>query len=227
MKQVTVQPMADVRDMYTAHTLMRREFRLLPRAVRDVAPGNTRQTAIVAAHAQKVCLILHLHHKGEDLVLWPLLLERGGERAAAIVPTMEEQHHGIEAALHDVNELLPTWQSTAQGGENLATAFDVLLDRLLEHMTMEEQEILPLAEKFVTAAEWDKLGEHGLAATPKKALPLSLGMMMYEGDPDVIKEILSHAPLVARLIMPIVAPRIYASQAKRVYGTPTPPRCGA
>ena len=226
MIQATNEPMADVRDMYMAHTMMRREFRLLPQAVRDVAPGDTRRAAVVADHAQKVCLLLGLHHEGEDAVLWPLLWERGAEQAAAIVPTMEEQHHGIEAALHDVNALVPAWQSTAQDGENLAAAFDALLDRLLEHMALEEKEILPLAEKFVTAAEWARLGEHGLSKTPKKDLPLGLGMAMYEGDPEVVKAVLSHAPLMARLIMPIMAPRIYASQARRVYGTPTPPRIG-
>jgi hypothetical protein len=36
-----------------------------------------------------------------------------------------------------------------------------------------------------------------------------------------------HAPLMARLIMPVMAPRIYASRARRVYGTPTPSRIQA
>ena len=52
-------------------------------------------------------------------------------------------------------------------------------------------------------------------------------MMMYGGVPEVVKAVLSHAPLMARLIMPIMAPRIYASRARRVYGTPTPPRIQA
>ncbi|MFD3452057.1 hypothetical protein ACFWVC_07725 [Streptomyces sp. NPDC058691] len=117
--------------------------------------------------------------------------------------------------------------TTARDGEPLAEAVDRLLDRLLEHMAMEEKEILPLAAEFITAAEWARLGEHGIAKSPKKDLPLSFGMMMYEGDPEVIKEVLGHAPLVPRLIMPILAPRLYASHAKRVYGTPTPPRVGS
>ena len=72
MIQAANKPMADVPDMYMAHTMMRREFRLLPQAVRDVAPGDTRSAVVVADHAQKVCLILGLHHEGEDAVLWPL-----------------------------------------------------------------------------------------------------------------------------------------------------------
>ncbi|MDX3072626.1 hemerythrin domain-containing protein [Streptomyces sp. MI02-7b] len=220
------EPMADVRDMYMAHTMMRREFRLLPQLVRDVAPGDTGRAEVVAAHADKVCLILHLHHEGEDAIVWPRLLERGGEETAAIVPTMEGQHHVIESALHEATELLSPWRTTAHGGEELADALDRLLTALLEHMALEEKEILPLAEKYITAAEWQLLGEHGMAGSPKKVLPLAFGMVMYEGDPEVVKAVLAHAPFAARLIMPIIGPRLYASHARRVYGTSTPPRVG-
>jgi hypothetical protein len=123
-------------------------------AVQNAASFVRFNAAAAADHAQKVCLIFGLHHEGGDAVLCPLLWERGAEQAAAIVPSMEEQHHGIEAALHDVNALVPGWQSTAQNGENLVAAIDAPLDRLQEHMAQEEKEIGPLAEKFVTAAEW-------------------------------------------------------------------------
>lgn len=227
MVQTVNEPMADVRDMFMAHTMMRREFRLLPQLVRDVAEGDTRRAAVVAAHADKVSLILHLHHEGEDKVVWPRLLARGGERTASIVPRMEEQHHGIDAALTEASVRLADWRATARNGAELAAALDRLVDRLLEHMALEEKEILPLAEEFITAAEWAELGEHGMANSPKKDLPLAFGMVMYEGDPEVIKAVLSHAPLVPRLIMPILAPRLYASHARRVHGTPTPPRLGS
>ncbi|SNS67744.1 Hemerythrin-like domain-containing protein [Actinacidiphila glaucinigra] len=227
MVRTVNEPMADVRDMFMAHTMIRREFRLLPQLVREVEAGDVGRAGVVADHADKVCLVLHLHHEGEDEVLWPRLLERGGERTAAIVPTMEEQHHGIDAALTEVTGLLAGWRTTARDGEALAAALEVLLDRLLEHMALEEKEILPLAEEYITAAEWAGLGEHGMANSPKKDLPLAFGMVMYEGDPATIKAVLSHAPLVPRLIMPLLAPRLYASHAKRVYGTPTPPRVGA
>lgn len=226
MTYATNEPMADVSDMYMAHAMMRREFRLLPDLVHDVKPGDIARAQVLADHADKICLVLHLHHEGEDIVLWPLLLERGAEDAARIVPTMEKQHHGIEAALNDVNAIMPTWRSTAGDSGRLATALEVLRDRLVEHMAMEEREILPLAEKYVTAAEWNQLGEHGLKGSPKKDLPLTLGMVMYEGDPAVVKAVLANAPAPARLIMPLLAPRLYAKHAKRVHGTPTPPRVG-
>ncbi len=84
--------------------------------------------------------------------------------------------------------------------------------------------ILPLAEKHITADEWKEIGEHGLKQFPKKYLPLTFGMLMYEGDPAAIKTMLAGAPLPARLIMPIIGPRLYAAHARRVHRTATPRR---
>ncbi|GHH09541.1 hemerythrin domain-containing protein [Streptomyces lanatus] len=226
MSPAVDEPMADVRDMYMAHTMLRREFRLLPELTRDVTPGDAQRAAVVAAHAELLCSVLHLHHEGEDLLLWPRLVQRAGEEAADIVPTMEEQHHAIDRIHTEVAKLLPPWRAAGEGGEELAEAFERLLSVLLEHLELEEREILPLAQKYVTAAEWKQLGEHGLAHSPKKTLPLTFGMAMYEGDRDVLRSVLAEAPLPARLIMPVLAPRLYAAHAKRVHGTSTPPRVG-
>ncbi|WFF00270.1 hemerythrin domain-containing protein [Micromonospora sp. WMMD964] len=221
------EPMADVRDMYMAHALMRRELGLLPRVVRGVTPGDAARAEIVGAHTELVTMILHLHHQGEDALLWPLLNARGGAEATAIVPIMEKQHHAIEEANETVAALLPGWRATGRGGDDLADACERLYTAVAEHMTLEEREILPLAEKHVTHAEWKQMGEHGMKDAPKKSVPLALGMMMYEADPEVIKGILAEAPLLIRLLMPIIAPRTYAKHAKRIHGTATPPRSTA
>ncbi|MGI5250417.1 MULTISPECIES: hemerythrin domain-containing protein [Streptomycetaceae] len=224
MNQLNDEPMADVRDMYMVHTMLRREFGLLPQLIRDVAPDDIKRSEVVGAHAEFVCEVLHLHHEGEDVVLWPLLHQRGGEEAEDVVPVMERQHHGIESANAEVLRLLPQWRSTARAGQELAEAFDRLQAALLEHMAMEEERILPLAEKYVTAAEWRRLGEHSLEKSAKKSLPLAFGMAMYEGDREVVAGVLAEAPLPVRLLMPAIARRWFARHATRVHGTPTPPR---
>lgn len=220
------EPMADTRDMYMAHAALRREFRLLPDLIRSVTPGDTRRAEVVGAHAALVCAVLHQHHEGEDLLLWPKLVARGGAKAAAIVPTMEQQHHAIEDGHAEVTGLLGGWRSTGRGGEALADAFERLTTVLVEHMALEEKEILPLTEKHLTAKEWHQLGEHGKAVTPKKVMALVMGMAMYEGDPEVVKAVLSTLPLPVRLLAPALGRRKYAAHAKRVHGTATPPRLG-
>ncbi|MFC4533955.1 hemerythrin domain-containing protein [Sphaerisporangium dianthi] len=218
--------MADVRDMYAAHIALRREFGLAPALVRGVTAGDTRRCASVSDHLDLLSAMLHAHHGGEDALLWPKLLERGNEEIAPVVHLMESQHELLDRTNDEVRAGVAAWRRNAgaQEREALASALDRLGPVLVEHMAMEEEHILPLAEKYVTASEWQELGKHSMTEIPRKRLPLAFGMAMYEGDPEVIKAILAEAPLVARLLMPIMGPRAYASHAKRVYGTATPAR---
>jgi hemerythrin-like domain-containing protein len=145
--------MADVRDMYMAHTLFRREFGLLPDQVRYVVEGDRQRGEIVGAHIDLLCRVLSAHHEAEDLILWPLLLERAGQHAQAIVPTMQAQHASLENALATIAALLTPWRASAREGPALATVCSELNSVAVEHMALEEEQILPLAEKYVTAAE--------------------------------------------------------------------------
>jgi hypothetical protein len=66
---------------------------------------------------------------------------------------------------------------------------------------------------------WAGWGEHGtvpLGAFPKKSLPLVFGLMMEQGDPAVIKDILDDAPLPVRLLMPVIGPPIATAHNKRL-----------
>lgn len=218
--------MADVRDMYTVHIVFRREFGQLSSLVRAVGEGDTARAELVGDHIQLLCSMLHSHHSGEDELLWPKLLDRGPDEIAPIVHLAEAQHEAVDKAITDIDGVLPLWRSTASAADrdNLANAAERLYAPLIEHLNMEEERILPLAEKYVTATEWQELGQHSMASLPKNRLPLLFGMAMYEGDPEVMKEIVATMPLLPRLLMPSLAPRLFGSYARRIHGTRTPAR---
>jgi hypothetical protein len=218
--------MADVGEMYLVHTMLRREFSLLPDLIRGAGRDANRR-ARIGAHAQLLCQILHSHHESEDLVLWPLLLERAEAEATEIVAVMEEQHHAIAAAHDEVVHRLDDWCRFGRDREGFATVVDDLVWVMTEHTALEEKAVLPLAEKYVTAAEWQQMGQHGMDTFQKRLLPLAFGMLMYEGDPAVMRRTLSNVPLPARLLMPIIAPRAFSRHARRIYGTATPPKITA
>ena len=102
-------PMAEVGEMYLVHTMLRREFSLLPESIRGAGRNDAKRRAHIGALAQLLCQILHTHHEGEDLVLWPLLLERAEAEAIEIVAVMDEQHHAIAAAHDEVVHRLGDW----------------------------------------------------------------------------------------------------------------------
>lgn len=217
---------ADVRPMIVLHNAFRREFRLLPALVRGVADGDTGRSQIVAEHIDFVTTILHAHHHGEDVVLWPILLDRGPEEIASVVHVMEGHHKQIEQLNKEIAASLATWRNRAAPaeGESLADALDRLIVVLNEHLGMEEERILPIVAKHVTMTEWDQMGNEAGVEVAPALQPVGVGMLMYEGDPQVIDLDLARMPPEARAAFKTAAPQAYAAHSLRVHGTPTPPR---
>jgi hemerythrin-like domain-containing protein len=223
------EPMADIRDMYVVHAVLRRELGLAPELVRGVLEGDTGRSSVVGGHVELMLSLLHTHHSGEDAHIWPRLLERTPQEVAPIVHTMESQHHGIEAAQADIITDLKTWSSeaTAAPREQLAAALDRLNLLLDEHLGVEEQKVVPLIGVHITAAEWNAMVQEGGAGTPPEQLPLMFGMLMYEGDSEVVQLAVDNMPPEIRPVIKDIAAQAYADYAKNVHGTATPPRTAA
>ncbi|MGY1605597.1 hemerythrin domain-containing protein [Geodermatophilus sp. SYSU D00700] len=213
-------PMADVRDMYVVHRAFRREFRLLPELVRAVAPGDTDRAAVLAGHARLVLQGLHLHHTGEDEYLWPTLLERCPPDAE-VVHRMEAQHEQVEHLIERLGPALDRWEAEARPAvaEEVAGTIDALREVLLVHLAEEEREILPLAERHVTQAEWARLGAHGQEVMAKKDLPILFGALVEECSPEEREMMLGVVPFPVRVLLRTVLARQYRRYVSRVRGT--------
>jgi hemerythrin-like domain-containing protein len=217
----SARPGVDTREMIAVHSAFRREFGQAPALVRGVAPGNVTRAQVVADHLELLGSFLHHHHTGEDKLLWPKLLERVPAELAPTVELMERQHEGVHVVMEEMTAALARWRAGAAqiDRDELAGALDRLYGLLLEHLAAEEEHILPLASRSLTEAEWGELGEDGMASQPKDKLPMIFGMIMKDGDPEVIRGMLANAPLLPRLLLPFVGPRAYARYARRVYGS--------
>jgi iron-sulfur cluster repair protein YtfE (RIC family) len=198
----------DVRDMLVVHAALLREFRLAPVAVARAA-DLPRLRGRVVRHLTLLLEVLEHHHAGEDRLLLPLL----AARAPGSVDTAEEQHARLEALIAEVRTALAGWV--------LPPLVDLLVElhaALETHLRAEEREVLPLAARHLTPAEWGAIGEAGFRSIPKPALPLFFGMMMVEGDPEVLRSMLAEAPPPVRALMPRLGPAVYARHARRLYG---------
>ena len=194
--------LTDVHDMVVVHRAFRREFGLLPALVRAVPSGDVRRACVLAAHARLLLEGLHLHHGGEDALLWPLLHERAAP-AAALVDRMEAQHHRVHELLTRLEPALARWEAEARPAvtEEVAAGFEALRDALLEHLDQEEAEILPLAARHVTPQEWARLGEHGVAGTRRSHLPIMFGIVLEDADPHERAEMAATLPAPVRLLL--------------------------
>ena len=214
-------PYADTRDMYTVHTMFRREYALLSGLVRAVAAKDEERAKVAAEHVRLVNLILHHHHMAEDENLWPVLLRRAPREIDPVIHLLESQHEGLDVVLDEVNARLDSWTDGADSadGEALAAVLQRLVAALYEHMGLEEKLALALVERYIFAAEWEAMIAEGAADIPPEVGPLVVGMLMYEGGLDAV-------PPGMRDVLGEMAPKAYAGYCERVHGTPTPPRSG-
>jgi hypothetical protein len=212
-----VRELPDVNEMIVIHRVFRREFGALPRLIRAVPDGDTARAAVVGHHLELVAGGLHMHHTGEDALLWPLLLERAAPDRA-LVETMQRQHEQVEAYNAQVEAVLPEWTSGASAvrGEQLARLVEDLTTALLEHLDLEEREILPLVSEHITVEEWNSLGEHGRDRMPKRMLPLLFGSILEDADDGERARMLAALPAPVRLLVRTVGMRQYRRYISRV-----------
>lgn len=209
----------DVHEMVVIHRVFRREFTLLPGLIRKVAGGDVSRAGLVGDHLALILAGLHMHHTGEDEVLWPILLERATP-SADLVATMQAQHARVDEHSDLVGSLLADWRESASAvrGEQLAQALERFGAALLEHLELEEREILPLVSEHVTVREWDSLGEHGKDAMSGRQLPLMFGAILEDADEEESRRMLGHLPAPIRLVMRTVGARQYRRHISRVRG---------
>ncbi|GAA4587122.1 hypothetical protein GCM10023194_35150 [Planotetraspora phitsanulokensis] len=223
---ITSGPYFDGREMYMLHDMFRREFGLMPGLVRGVTAGDLERAQIIASHVESVSTLLHHHHHSEDEFVWPMLAERVPAELEPFVHLMEDQHEKVAKVAAEVDEAIAAWRDLATGESRqvLAEALDRLLPLLREHLEAEEEHVVPLMESHITATEWNQMVQAGAAQADPEGLPLGFGMLMYEGDPEVVDIAIANMPPEARPLIRQVATEAFAAYAERVHGTPTPPR---
>jgi len=217
MTETSSTTLTDVHDMVVVHRVFRREFRLLPELVRAVPAGDTARAAVLAGHGRLLLRGLHGHHTSEDLLLWPKLLERCTPDAE-LVHRMEAQHERVHDAIERIEPALDRWEAEARPAvtEEVASAFDDLREALLEHLADEEREILPLAARHVTQAEWNELGEHGMKETKLSEMPILFGAVTEEATPEEKAHMLGVVPPPVRFLLRTVLARRYERYISRV-----------
>ena len=99
-----------------------------------------------------------------------------------------------------------------------------MIPALKEHLGTEEDRVVPLMEQQITAAEWNEFLKHESAAVDPGHLPLMLGMLMYEGDPESVEQVIASMSADAGHVVRRLAAPTFAAHSQRVHGTATPPR---
>ena len=137
-----------------------------------------------------------VHHTKESELLFPKLRQRSGE-LAAVLDRLDADHRSSHHAVRELEHELVVLEmmSDAADADIRRERFDAKVQayvtEYLDHIRVEEVEVLPLAERVLSVADWSDLD----AAFMKNRDPLT----HREGD-DAFR------PLFKRILMTLPAP---------------------
>lgn len=100
-----------------------------------------------------------LHHPKEDEFLFPALLGRAPQTRAVIELLKAEHKEGARLIRELERSLVFFEDSWPAGAADFLRTVDAYADFHWRHMRKEETEVLPAAEKFLTALDWAAIDE--------------------------------------------------------------------
>jgi hemerythrin-like domain-containing protein len=187
--------LTDTSDMVAIHDTFRRAFGDAPGQVASVSDGDQERARQVADYLGEVCWLLHVHHEGEDQLLYPLLKERAPEHMELFVQ-MESQHAAVATSLERASGAIERFgaSGSAVDGKEAADACQAVLAATADHLIKEEQDVLPIAGRVISPPEWGALPAHALSAYHGDRIWLPFGLA-YESMSSAMQEsLLSHLP---------------------------------
>jgi hemerythrin-like domain-containing protein len=204
----------DVRDMKIIHETFRRAFEESAQLVRANPIPSPARVTFLADHIDFGLNMLHHHHEGEDVILYPLLVDRVPDQATR-TEQIDNEHQVVKGSIDSALTACSNWRTAPSPGsaEILALSLDELNSVLMPHLDNEEREIVPLAAVTVNQKEWDSLAQHGIAAIPGNKKLIAFGMLLEPLDPADRIYMLSNLPPPVRVLYRIVGRRAWNKYA--------------
>jgi hemerythrin-like domain-containing protein len=204
----------EVRDMAIVHRLFRQAYDEAARLVRADPTPSPGRVMFLADHIDLVLGGLHSHHRDEDELLYPKLIQRVPEQAP-MTEQVEHEHQVIATALDAASAACATWRQrpSVETGEALAAALDHLNEVVQPHLDDEEQKVVPLAAVTLTQQEWDAMGKRGMNSVPRNKRAIAAGMMLEPLDAADRAYMMKHVPAPLRMLFPIMIERPWKKYA--------------
>jgi hypothetical protein len=188
---------ADLTVMVAAHDAFRRDLVRLATAAAFIDLPDPARRAAVQAGWETFKHQLHLHHTAEDAIIWPTLRTRltHSVHGLSVLDAMEAEHSLVDPLLAAVDEAF-----AHPDDGRIGDATDALTSVLLQHLTHEEHDALPLIGATLTANEWRSAGfkmarRNGLSAGGEMFAWINDG-----ADPDKAAAVMTTLPPPVRLV---------------------------
>jgi hypothetical protein len=167
----------DLAMMLAAHEAFRRDLRRL------VAQPNL--PVWQRFHDQ-----LLVHHRAEDVVLWPRMRRRGVD--SALLNTMEAEHSRIDPLLRAVSAAFKV-----RNFDDLRMHLKSLSEVLREHLLHEEGKVLPL----ISEEEWTALDQEFRRRVGVRSIGSYFTWLLEDAPPELRDRVVRSLPLPVRLLI--------------------------
>jgi hemerythrin-like domain-containing protein len=148
----------DLAGMYLMHRGFRRDLHAFATATAETPLADRSRWERLVRRFALFAGILHKHHHGEDIGLWPLLHERGADQT--VLDALEAEHEGIDPLLRTCTADLAAL-AAGTGDEATRTRLSgctaKLRDALCAHLSHEERDGMTEVQKHLTPEDWDRL----------------------------------------------------------------------
>ena len=195
-----------------------------PGLVRSAAAGDTARAAYVGEVLGNFDKVLHIHHEGEDLLMYPQMKDRA-PACALHIGQMLEQHRQVTQRLKSIEPVRLRWMQTADAetGRELAERYEDLKAVLNVHLRREVTEVMPVVDRVMTEKEMQEAAQHGIDQLNKKFLVGYLGMVLATNPPQDRREMFKEIPPPVRLAYRLFGRRMYRKQYETLFpGRPVP-----
>lgn len=189
-----------------------------PGLVRSTASGDATRAAYVGDVLGNFDRTLHIHHEGEDLLMYPQLAGRA-LGCALHIAQMLEHHRQVTERINLIEPVRRRWMETADAGtrEELAERYEELSTLLKVHLRREVTEVMPVVDRVLSEKEMNAVGQHGIDQFDKRFLVSYLGMVLATNPPQDRRELFKEIPAPVRLAYRVVGRRMYRRQYSTLF----------
>jgi hemerythrin-like domain-containing protein len=172
----------DVSDMYAVHKALLGALDAaggcVAKADRD--PGRTE---VIGSFVENVIEFLHVHHSGEDELIYPVLQQRCAESRAEL-ERIDGQHKLLYGPMDAGRSAVATWKvkPSTDNAEEVIAAVASIAEALRPHLVEEETVVLPLATKWMSPEEWGRQAGHNMMSFGADKPWLMLGLVREQLD---------------------------------------------
>ncbi len=181
-------------DMIAVHRALLGSLDAAPTLVAK-AIEDPERTDAVGSFFENVLEFLHVHHAGEDELIYPRLEERcAGNKA--VLERIDEQHTLLYEPMEVAAAAIDAWRvdRSEERGRSVVDAIGTVDQTLRPHLSEEEVTVLPLASAWMSPEEWAELPVHAMRSFRGDKPWLSLGLIMENVGDDRWKDMLARMP---------------------------------